>query len=145
MILNHFMYWNQIAGHCSNHLKKISVWTLTFKIFYILGQIINYPESFNACQKCSFENQKSLCEYVQCDQILTSEIFCSEVTRFTLSFGERLNRMLYTLVFIWLLQFIKIFFAVYIKSFISYVGKLNEFVYSDYRMYSLSNQKRKVI
>lgn len=44
------------------------------------GQIINnpYPESFNTCQRCRFEDQTSFCQYVSCDEILTSEIICSK-------------------------------------------------------------------
>ncbi|XP_065937675.1 uncharacterized protein [Magallana gigas] len=44
------------------------------------GHFINkpYPAFFNTCQTCSSKKQKPLCEYIQCNQSLTPEIFCSE-------------------------------------------------------------------
>lgn len=44
------------------------------------GQFIDKPYRafFNTCQTCGFKIQAQLCEYIHCNQSLTSKIFCSE-------------------------------------------------------------------
>lgn len=84
---NHYLLGNinlsDANSSCTGLQKSGPAWIGVIKENFVKsdqGQIINnpYPESFNTCQRCNFENQTSFCQYVPCNEILTSEIICSK-------------------------------------------------------------------